>query len=350
MKLTWKFWVSSITVVLIVVLLYLSRHEIVRAWQLLGQVNPWILSLTVPLVLINYFSVGEMIFSYLRQKGRVKHISPLEQIRMTFEMNFVNHAMPSGGVSGMTYMTLRLREYGVAPSKATMAQVVRLAVGFAAFATMLIFAVFLITIDGNVNRAIILVSSSLVSLMIGVTALAIYFLWSAARVRQGARLLTNLTNKIVDYVTFGRKKNVLNRETAEHFLMDMHDDFLELKHDQKILLRPYLWGLVYVVVEVALFFTVFWALGSVVNPAPILIGFGLATIAGFLVATPGGSGPYEALMVGFLIASGMDQGTALAGVLLARVIILLIILVPGYVMYQHAVNKYGINPDEAANS
>lgn len=348
MNRTAKIWISVISALLIIALLYLTRNELVRAWELLSQVNPWILLLMVPIVLLNYFSVGEMIFSYLRQKGLMKRISPLEQIRMTLEMNFVNHAMPTGGVSGITYMTLRLRGHGVPAGKATMAQVVRLAMGFAAFVALLFFAVLLITIDGNVNRAIILVSSMLVGLMLTATVIGVYFLWSAARVRQGAKLFTDIGNRFIAAVTFGRKQNLLVKGKVEKFLMEMHDDFLELKHDQRILFRPFVWGIVYTLSEVMLFFVAFWALGSFVNPAPILIGFGLATVAGFAVATPGGSGPYEALMVGFLTISGVDAGTALAGVIMARAFILLMVLVPGYISYQHAVAKYGIEPDDYA--
>lgn len=350
MNRTIKIWVSVISAFLIIALLYAARKELVRAWELLSQVNPWILLLMVPIVLLNYFSVGEMIFSYLRQKGRMKRISPIEQIRMTLEMNFVNHVMPSGGVSGITYMTLRLRGHNVPAGKATMAQVVRLAMGFAAFVALLLIAVLLITIDGNVNRAIILVSSMLVSLMLSVTVIGMYFLWSESRVKQGARHFTGIGNRFIAAVTFGRKQHFFVKKDIEKFLMEMHDDFLELKQDQKILLKPFSWGIVYTLSEVMLFFVAFWALGSFVNPAPILIGFGLATVAGFVVATPGGSGPYEALMVGFLTISGVDPGTALAGVILARAFILLVILVPGYILYQHAVAKYGIVADDNADT
>jgi putative heme transporter len=346
MKRSVKIWISLISALLIIGLLYITRYELVRAWELLSQVNPWILLLMVPIVLLNYFSVGEMIFSYLRQKGLMKRISPLKQIGLTLEMNFVNHVMPTGGLSGITYMTLRLRSHGVPAGKATMAQVVRLAMGFVAFVALLALAVLLITIDGNVNRVIILVSTMLVGLMLSALVVGMYFLWTSSRVRQGASLFTQLGNRFVRSVTLGRKQDVLKRRTVEKFLMEMHEDLIELKKDQQILIKPFIWGIVYTLSEVMLFFVAFWALGTVVNPAPILIGFGLATVAGFAVATPGGAGPYEALMVGFLALSGINQGTALAGVLIARVFMLLVILVPGYILYQHAVAKHGIKPDD----
>ena len=48
-----------------------------------------------------------------------------------------------------------------------MAQVVRFAMGFAAFIALLLVAVLVVTIDGNINRWIIFVSSTLVAVMLG---------------------------------------------------------------------------------------------------------------------------------------------------------------------------------------
>jgi uncharacterized protein (TIRG00374 family) len=92
-----------------------------------------------------------------------------------------------------------------------------------------------------------------------------------------------------------------------------------------------------------LFLITFWALGVPVNPAPILIAYGVAALAGFFVITPGGAGAYEAIMVGFLALAGLSQGTAIAGTLLTRVILLLGTIVLGYVFYQLAIVKYGRN-------
>ena len=118
---------SVATLLLIIILLWATRHELVQAWTLTTRVNLWILALMIPVMLLNYYSAGEMIFSYLRQKGSIKHVSAAEQMRMSLEMNFVNHALPSGGASGVSYMTWRLSRYGVSTSRAAMAQVVRFA-------------------------------------------------------------------------------------------------------------------------------------------------------------------------------------------------------------------------------
>ncbi len=332
---------SVVTLILVGVIIYFARHELAHAWELLGRVNIWILLLLVPGQLLVYYAGGEMIFSYLRAKKSIEAVKPMELAKMSLEMNFVNHVLPSGGVSGISYMTWRLGKFGVTPGRATMSQVVRFAAQFAAFITLIALAVIVVTIDGNINRWIIFVSSILVSSMIATIFGCIYLISSMKRIAWFSNWLARFTNRLVRKVTFGRKNDVLTKEKVEHFFMEMHHDYLALREDKGILMKPYLWGLVFTLADVALFVITFWALGVAVNPAPILIAYGVAALAGFFVVTPGGAGAYEAIMVAFLAVAGLGGSIAIAGIVLTRVILLLGTIVFGYVFYQLALVKYG---------
>ena len=100
------------------------------------------------------------------------------------------------------------------------------------------------------------------------------------------------------------------------------------------------------ILDVGLIWVSFWALGSVVDPAVLFVAFGIASIAGALSVTPGGAGVYEAVMVAFLAATGVPPDVAIAGTLLARVILLAATIVFGYAFYQLTVFKYGKRPAE----
>lgn len=330
-----------VTLVLIGAILYLSRHELVHAWELLGRVKIWILLLLIPGQLLVYYAGGEMIFSYLRAKNMIGEVKPLLLARMSLEMNFVNHVLPSGGVSGISYMTWRLSRFGVSSGRATMAQVVRFAMGFVAFILLLVVAVLAVTIDGNVNRWIILVSSTIVAVMIGAMAVGMYFLSSETRTSQFSAWIVKTINRLVRKATFGRKRTVLDREETKIFFEDMHRDYVALRADKAILVKPLIWGIVFTLADAALFYITFLALGEPVNPAPILIAYGVASLAGFFVITPGGAGAYEAIMVAFLAVAGIGSSVAIAGIVLTRVIVLLGTIGLGYVFYQHAILKYG---------
>lgn len=338
---SFRAWLSVVTAVLIVVVLYVSRHELVRAWELLGQVNLWILLLLIPVQMIVYYAGGEMIFSYLQGKGQIQKVSRLELVRIALEGNFVNHVLPSGGVSGVSYLTWRLTHLGVSPGKATMAQVVRHAASFIAYALILLVAVFAVTLDGTLNRWIILASTTLFGSIVLTLLLAIYLFSSKRRIELFGNRLYKLINSIVRKVTFGRRRKLIHQEVIEDFLDDMHRDYLELRHDKKLLIKPFLWGIVYTLADAGLFMVTFLALGEFFNPAPILIAYGVASMVGFFVLTPGGAGAYEAIMVTFLAFAGIAGSVAIAGIVLTRVVLLVGTILFGYVFYQHALAKYG---------
>jgi putative heme transporter len=338
---SFRAWLSVVTFILIGVIIFFARHELAHAWELLERVNIWILLLLIPGQLLVYFASGEMMFSYLRAKKSIEKASPLSLARMSLEMNFVNHILPSGGVSGISYMGWRLGHLGVSSGRAIMAQMVRFAMGFVAFIVLLIIAVIVVTIDGNINRWIILVSSALAGLMIGAIIVGSFLLTSPNRVLAFASWLTKTANRLVKKVTFGHVKNILVYDKVEAFFIELQHDYAALMRDKRVLIKPFLWGIVFTLADVSLFCITFWALGEPVNPAPILIAYGVATSAGFFVVTPGGAGAYETLMVAFLKIAGIAAGAAIAGIVLTRVFVLLGTIGLGYLFYQHALIRYG---------
>lgn len=333
--------ISIITLAFLILVIFFSRHEIAHAWHILRHLNGWVLLLLIPAQLVVYFAAGEMIFSYLRAKGDIKEASPFELIRMAWELNFVNHLFPSGGLSGISYMGWRLGKFGVPASRATMSQAVRYVASFAAYLTILLIAVVLITLDGRVSRLIIIFSSALAAIIIFVIVFGVYVISSARRLRLFARWLSYAINFVVYQISFHHKKHVVNMGVIEGFFRDFHNDYLELAQDKRILIKPYLWGLVYNLMDISLFVIGFLALGHVIDPAALAIAYGIASFAGFILITPGGAGGYEALMISFLSSAGTPQAVAIAGVLITRVILLLGTIVTGYIFYQLTLLKYG---------
>ncbi len=338
---SFKGWLSIITFLLIVVIIFFSRHKIMQAWELLGQVNLWILFLIIPTQLLAYYAVGEMLFTYLRDKKELSQTSRWSLARLALEAHFVNHVLPSGGVSGFSYVGWRLNKMGVSASRSTLALVVRYALGFLSFITLLVIAVIIVTWDSGVSRQILMFTTLLTALMVFIIVFGIYIVNSKTRLNSFARWFTKASNRFVAWISAGRKKEVLKLGIVENFFDEIYVDYVALKADKKLLLKPYLWGLAFIALDVLPYLLVFWSLGSLVNPAPVIIAYGLASFAGFIVITPGGAGAFEALMIGFLAAAGLGQGLAIAGVLLCRVILLLLTVGTGYIFYQLTIWQQG---------
>lgn len=332
---------SLLTLLVLAVIIYLSRDELVKAWDLLGKANLSLLLLLVPFQIMVYFAGGEMIFCYLRDKKVIKHVSLAEQTRIALELNLVNHIFPSGGVSGISYTTWRMRKLGVSAAKSTFAQIVRYIVGFVSLMIMLVVAVLALALDGQVNRYVVASSFLLVFLVSGLTFVMIFMFSSRARLHKTAKFITKNVNKVITFATLGRTKNFLKPELVDNFFEEMQDDFHDLLKDRKLVIKPLFWGFIYAIFDVAMFVVAFWALGHSVNPAMLLIGYGVAGFAAIVAFTPGGAGVYETIMILFLSMAGMPSDVAIAGIILTRVIMLAGTIVFGYIFYQHALFKYG---------
>jgi uncharacterized protein (TIRG00374 family) len=337
-------WLTTITLVLLAIVIFFAWPEIVQAWLLLDQVNLWILALLLPVQLFSYFATGGMIFSYLRAKGDLKQVSRWGMTRIALELNFVNHILPSGGAAGFSYLGWVLSRVGVKPGRSTMAQIIRFALTFLSFVVLLVGAVLLLIVDHQINRTVIALCLLLTVMAVGTTIGVIYIIGSEKRLRRFSAWLTKKVNNFVRRVTRGRKERALAGSVLLDFFMDLHDDFKAIRKDKKILIRPFMWAIVANLADVALLWIAFWALGYMVNPAILFVAFGLSSMAGALTATPGGAGVYEAIMITFLASTGIPPEVAIAGTLLARVTLVLGTIMFGYGFYQLTVNKYGRSP------
>ena len=316
---------SVLTLAVLAIVIFLSRHELVKAWGLFLNADLWLLFLLLPFQIIVYFAGGER----------------LEQTRIALELNLVNHIFPSGGVSGISYTTWRMHKLGVSSARSTFAQVIRYVTGFLSLLILLVIAVLALAIDGKVNRYIVAASFLLIIVVLALTFGLIFIFSSKRRMQTTAAGVSKFINTLVKYVTFGKKRRIMNAQKVEDFFVDMQDDFQDLANHPKLLKKPMIWGIVYTAFDVAMFTVAFMSLGVFVNPAILMVGYGVAGLAALFVFTPGGTGVYETIMIIFLSMAGTLPDLAIAGIILTRAILLTGTIVFGYIFYQHALIKYG---------
>jgi uncharacterized protein (TIRG00374 family) len=341
---SFRSWATVITLILLAVVVYFGWPEIKHAIRILGNVDPWILILVVPIQLLSYYATGGMIFSYLRSKGDLKDTSHWAMTRMALELNFVNHIIPSGGAAGFSYLGWVLGRHGVSAGRATMAQIVRFTIGFASFITILMVAVAFLVYDHRINRTIVIITLSLTLAAVLLFVLTIYVIGSKRRLEKFSAWLSRIINKIVTFFTRGRKTNSVSVKTFEDFFAQLHADYVHIRSDKRILIRPFMWGLVMNICDVALLAVAFMSLGYWVSPATLFVAFGVSGAASIFSVTPGGAGVYEAIMIAFLASAGVPADVAIAGTLLARVTLLLGTIIFGYFFYQLTIVKYGKRP------
>jgi uncharacterized protein (TIRG00374 family) len=341
---SFRSWATVITLILLAIVVFLGWHQIAHAFALLGRVNIWILLLIIPVQLLSYYATGGMIFSYLRSKGELKKTSHWTITRMALELNFVNHIIPSGGAAGFSYLGWVLARHGVSAGRATMAQIVRFTMGFAAFIVLLIVAVGILTFDRHINHVVVIITIALMLAASGLAIAIVCIIGNKTRLNRFSAWVTRTVNRTVSFFTRGRSSEVLKQEVIQKFFVELHEDYIHIRADKKILIKPFLWGLVMNAADVALLAIAFHSLGFNVNPATLYVAFGISSVASIFSVTPGGAGVYETVMVAFLSSAGIHPSIAIAGTLLTRVSLLLGTIVFGYAFYQLTIVKYGKTP------
>ena len=341
MKLSFRGWLTIVTLLLLAIVVSLAWPEIRDAWGLLGKVDLWILALLIPVQFLSYYATGGMIFSYLRAKGNLEEMSHWSMTRLALELNFVNHILPSGGAAGFSYLAWILKKQGVSVARSTMAQLVRFVLTFISFVLLLIVAMIILTFRHRIDSSIVIVGFVLVVAAVVVTTLGIWLIKSNQRLRRFSAWLSTTINRFVNWITRGKKPKIVNDETILEFFDGLHDDYLAIRRDRRILIRPFVWAVIANLLDVALIWIAFHSLGVQLDPALLFIAFGIASIAGAVSVTPGGAGVYETVMVTFLAASGIQPEVAIAGTLIARVTLLGGTILFGYIFYQLTLIKHG---------
>lgn len=343
-------FISLVVALLVVLVVYFARESIFDAIKLYGSINIWIFILLLPVQVVSFAAIGQVMISYLKHKGEKFEMPWSKRIRLALEMNFVDQIVPVPSLAGMTYFSWVMKRYGVSHSRSMMAYIIRVASALCCFTGAVLISVVVLLFDHKINRTLVNTSALMVILVFMAMIALIVIASNATRLVRFSVAFSEFINKIVFKVSFKKKKEIIAPDGVERFLHGLHKDYLDIKADKKILIKPFLWAVLDCVFDVLLVFIAFWSLGTIVNPAILFIVYGVCSTIGVVVATPGGVGVVETLMITLYASTGMPIEEAIAGTLLARVTLFSGTIIFGYLFYQLTINKYGKITDDDLRS
>lgn len=329
----WRLYLTIATFVALIILIYSLRRQIGDVIKDLGRVNAIALLAIIPIEALNYDAYSRYYkhsFAVLGEK-----VSYWPMFRINLELNFVNHILPSGGVSGISYFALRMRSQGVSGVKATLSQVIKLFLLFLSFQPLVILGVFLLALRGHTSNLIILVASSLITLLVVGTFIGIYIIESRSRIKAFLTFITRALNKIIHLVR-PSSPETFNIEGAQQVFEDLHDNYQLIKVRWRELKKPFLFMLIANATEIAALYTVYIAFGRLVNVGAVILAYAVANFAGLISVLPAGIGIYEGLMTAVLAATGIPAEVSIPVTVMYRVVNMFIQLTPGYYFYQKA--------------
>ena len=339
-KISFRTILTILTLVLLGYVIYQNFGDIKEALNHLSETNILVLLLLIPEQLFMYYCCGQMFFSYMAAKKDAVKVSPWTLMRVSLELNFVNHAVPAGGLGGLGYITWRLKPFGATAGQASFMYALRYIITICANQFQTILAIIFLLIFGTVPNAGIWVIWMTAVLSVGIIAgiaLIVVIASSKKRIDWFAGIATKAVNAFVNGITFGHKPEILKRKVADKYLNDIHVDLMTARQNKKILIRPILWGIVYSFLEIATYWIVAASMGRPDILPQIMIGEAIGSVMGAIVPY----GLYELGMAGIMVSLGVPVALAGTVVLMTRVIVLASTIISGYGFYQHSISKIG---------
>lgn len=340
LKRRWKLIINVLTVLALVVLVYAVRHQLADTVRNFAKVNIWVLLLLLPVELLNYHAQAKLyggLFAMVGNKLKYRFL-----FETSLELNFVNSVFPSGGVSGISYFGMRMRSdrEKITGGRATLVQLMKLALLFLSFEILLIVGLLFIAIGGGVNNFVILVAGSLSTLLVIGTFAFVMIIGQERRIQATFRFVTQALNRLIQLVR-PKHPETINMVKARSAIEELHQNYKLIARRYRELQSPFWWAFIANLAEVAAVYVVYIAFGHLVNPGSVIIAYSIANFAGMVSVLPGGVGIYEALMTGVLVATGVPAALSLPVTVMYRVLNMLIQLPPGYVYYHRTLQGNG---------
>lgn len=307
-------------------------------WYSLQRINGWVLLLIIPEQILMYYAAGQIYFAFLRQRKNFK-ISQARLTRISLEINFVNHALPSGGASGLGYLVWRLKDFNISAGQISFVHVLRYGICALGNALQTLIAIIIVLMAGCVlpdGYWILWLAGLVAGGIIGLIIVAWLIVRKQKNIDWLAATSSKFINKIVRRLSRGRKRVFLREEQVNKFFADLREDYLHLKQNRHILWKPMIWGLFYSFLELATYWIVACALGHPEILPQIMIAEGIASVVGTVLVTPGGMGGYEGAFVYALVKTGVNLQAATITVVVTRIFVLVGTIVSGWGFYQHA--------------
>ncbi len=335
-KRNWKLLVNILTIVALAILVYAIRDQLVDTIQNLRKVNGWVLLLIIPLEAIGYHAQAKLYQQMFNSVGT--KLSYKSMMKVSLELNFVNHVFPSGGVSGISYFGLRMKALGAKASQATLVQTMKLVLVFLSFEVILFFGMMILSIHGNANNLMLFIGTVLATLVLVSTGILAYIIGSRSRINAFFTWLTKVLNRIIQTVR-PKSPETINIGKARQAFDEFHDDYLVLRSKQRELRAPFWWAFIYNLSEILVIYVVYIAFGEWVDLGAIILAYAVANVAGFISVLPGGVGIYEGLMTAVLSAAGIPAAISLPVTVMYRVLNTIIQVPPGYYLYHKAIQQ-----------
>lgn len=318
-----------LALIFLVILLIKNFGNVAQFISLLKQINIFILLLALPVRYVYYWTntkYFEMYFQIPRQKIKFKKL-----FQSVVTMNFVNTVFPTGGLSGITYLSHTL-EPEIKEHESIVAQAFWYVCNFLAILFLLAIAFLGLVLFNQLNRLgsrfIVLLVSFIVTG--GIALIIITFN------RKMAERLALWAVQPVNHIL----RRLHRRKLTRHRVISVLDEFYQVigrfMADPLYYRKPILYASLNTICDIATIYVVFLAFHNLANPSVVITGYVLALIASAMSIFTSGVGIYEATMAAVFVSLGVPFTLAFSVTVVYRLIALWLFIPVGLIFYKRS--------------
>jgi uncharacterized protein (TIRG00374 family) len=301
----------------------------------LSDVQWYVVPLVVFMQLLSYSSNARYYQAFFSISGDKLSFDRL--LKTAMAINFANIAIPSGGISGTTYLAQSLHRE-VTAGRATLGQLARYAFTILSFMVVLVFGFLLLFFGGGIAKVSVRLTI-LGLLVVLIVSIVLILLFSERRLlERGLGFIVRFINYTVCTIT-NRKNEVITRAQLTKFLDELYDGYSEIVRSSKNWPILFGWALAGNIAEIMTLYVVFVSFGVWPNLGAVIAAYAIANAVSLLGVFTGGVGVYEAAMVAALTALGIPFTLSFAVIIIYRGLSMLIFLPLGFIYYRQGLKQ-----------
>ncbi len=292
--------------------------------ELLTEASYWLLGLAVVLeilAILAYANLTRYILRVLDIRLRL-----LEVLSITLSSLAVSHVLSAGGVGGwvVTYNALLKRKvpHGLIFVAIAAQQFFNYVVLWSVFALALVYLV----VGRGESIAAYVFGIAIIGLLLWLTLYGVYLYRHPSRMRHRVGQVAALINRIAH-------REVIDENHIDGWLDNLFAGMRRMTTHHGAFRKTAFLACGYWIFDMLCLYVVFLAFGHGIGFTSVIVAYVVAYAIGTLAPTPGGLGAIEGLLIALFVSFGVPSATAVAVVLVYRLINFWMPVVPGLIAY-----------------
>jgi uncharacterized protein (TIRG00374 family) len=301
----------------------------------LKQLHWYVIPLVIVIQIGSYIANAKFYDTFFKLSGHI--VSMKRLIQASLAINFVNQAIPAGGIAGTTYLSRSLAPE-VPPGKSTLAQLSRYVFSFLSFLPLLGLGFIITFFSGNIGRVSVRLILFVIIVTITLGAGAIGFFSERSRMRKIVSPLVRFYNRVGKFF-FRKSFKPLTAVEVGEFFDEFYSGYRTIMRKKNNWIKLLGWAMAGNFAEMATVYVTFIGFGIWVNVGVVIIAYLIAIAASLLGPLTAGAGALEFGMVGGFTALGIPFTLSFAVVVVYRFLNMLLFLPPGFYFYRKDLTK-----------